>query len=282
MTRAELEKVVKEQQQRDALKEDDMGGKNSNSSEAIALVDEGESEGGSPLVDNTEISEGMEMVNVNVAVRDDAVLRRERMEDNTEKMDMHRPILTTAKEFKDEIENIRTLKITLIDQFRKIEEEKKAIDEANKSLDAKRCQFEKDQETYKINMQLKIEKQEDEKELMLIQEAVERNVEALLGSMTESAFEIADVLEETDKNIEIYKSDNEELRKKLWKSIEAIEEKNTEIEEWINEAETWSNENEELKREISLIKRQYEVEMKINEIMRNEMKSKENKRTGRH
>ena len=38
-------------------------------------------------------------------------------------------------------------------------------------------------------MQLKMEKQEDEKELMLIQEAVERNVEALLGSMTESAFE---------------------------------------------------------------------------------------------
>ena len=107
MTRAELEKVVKEQQQRDALKEDDMGGKNSNSSEAIALVDEGESEGGSPLVDNTEISESMEMVNINVAVRDDAVLRRERMEDNTEKMDMHRLILMTAKEFKDEIEEVR-------------------------------------------------------------------------------------------------------------------------------------------------------------------------------
>ena len=99
--------------------------------------------------------------------------------------------------------------------------------------------------------------------------------------MTESAFEIADVLEETDKNIEIYKSDNEELRKKLWKSIEAIEEKNTEIEEWIDEAETWSKENKQLKREISWIKRQHEVEMKINEIMRNEMKSKENKHTGR-
>ena len=81
---------------------------------------------------------------------------------------------------------------------------------------------------------------------MLIQEAVERNLEALLGSMTKSAFKIADILEETDKNIEIYKSDNEELRNKLWKSIEIIEEKNTEIEEWIDEVETWSNENEEL------------------------------------
>ena len=90
------------------------------------------------------------------------------MEDNTEKMDIHRLILKTAKEFKDEIEEIRTLKMKLLDQFWKIEEEKKAIDEANKSLDEKRCQLEKDQETYKINMQLKIEKHEDDKELMLI------------------------------------------------------------------------------------------------------------------
>ena len=73
MTCAELEKVIKEQQQRDALKEDDMGGKDSSSREEIALVEESESEGGLPVVDNTEISEGMGIVNMNVAVRDEAV-----------------------------------------------------------------------------------------------------------------------------------------------------------------------------------------------------------------
>ena len=114
------------------MKEDDKGRKYSRSREEIALVEESESEGGSPVVDNTEISESMGMGNVNVAVRDEAVQRRERMEENTEKMDIHRLILKTAKEFKDEIEEVRTIKIKLLDQFQKIEEEKKAIDEANK------------------------------------------------------------------------------------------------------------------------------------------------------
>ena len=99
-------------------------------------------------------------------------------------------------------------------------------------------------------------------EFVLIQEAFERNVEALLGSMTETSFELADILEETDKTLEMYKSDNDDLRQKLWKSIEVIEEKNEEIDEWVDEAAMLSNENEKLKEELIMLKTKDERETK--------------------
>ena len=51
-------------------------------------------------------------------------------------------------------------------------------------------------------------------------------MEALLGNITESAFELADILEETDQTLGMYKNDNEDLRNKLWKAIAEIEVKN--------------------------------------------------------
>ena len=87
-------------------------------------------------------------------------------------------------------------------------------------------------------------------------------MEALLGSMIETSFELADILEETDKTLEMYKSDNDDLRQKLWKSIKMIEEKKEEIEERIDEAGTLSTENENLKEELIILKTKDKWEMK--------------------
>ena len=123
-----------------------------------------------------------------------------------------------------------------------------------------------------VNIKSKLDKIKDKNEFILIQEAFKRNMEVLLGSMTETSFELADILEETDKTLEMYKSDNDDLRQKLWKSIEMIKEKNEEIDKWIDEATMISNENKKLKEEIIMLKTKDE----------RETKSKGNRRTGRH
>jgi len=183
----------------------------------------------------------------------------------------------TKEALANEIERVRYQNMLMIGRLEQAEEKEIGYEKRIKRLETTL----KENETNVMKKNLDAQNQEEEKELILIQEVVEKTTEALLGNMTEAAFEIADVLEETDENITAYKNDNDELRQKLRKSIDVIKEKNEEIDEWIEEAESLSTKNEELEKEIASIKRQYELEKKINEIMRKEMKLKGNRRTGR-
>ena len=127
-----------------------------------------------------------------------------------------------------------------------LEEEKKAMDE-------KRHIFTKEYEKYEAKkISEKTAQKEEEKELVLIQETIQRFVEVLLGSMTESAFQLENVLEETEQILETYKSDNNDLRQKQWKAIEMIEEKDEDMEEYREENRTLLHENRKLKTEISM------------------------------
>ena len=54
------------------------------------------------------------------------------------------------------------------------------------------------QDIKKVNHEKNIMRNKNEMELDLIQKAVEKNVEVLLGNMTETSIELADILEETD------------------------------------------------------------------------------------
>ena len=112
------------------------------------------------------------------------------------------------------------------------------------------------QKVKKVNYEMNIARNENKKELDLIQEAFEKNVEVLLGSMTETSFELEDILEETDQTVETYKNDNDDLRQKIWKSIKKIREKDDEINKWKDEVEMISDENEELREEIEVLKKE--------------------------
>ena len=250
----ELERVLNEQQKQDALNEDKEGGKEGSNGEATVSLNE--SEGVSSVIADDKVLEILEGTNTeSVVVIDDEVKSKDSMDDeNTEKKEIHRLILKTEKDFRDGMEEIKMIKSNLLDQLQILGEEKRVMDEASKQLEEQHKQFKQECENYEVNKKSILEKIEDKNEFSLIQEAVERNVEALLGIMTETSFELADILEETDKTLEMYKSDNDDLRQKLQKLIEMIKEKNEEIDEQIDEAATLSTENEKLKEELIMLK----------------------------
>ena len=113
-------------------------------------------------------------------------------DNNADNYETTRMLIKAEKDFKDKINEVKLIKMKLLDQLKTLEEERKAMDE-------KRHNFITECETYeaKKNAEKTVQK-EEEKELVIIQEAAQRHVEVLLGSMMESAFELATVLEETE------------------------------------------------------------------------------------
>ena len=140
----ELERVLNEQQKQDALNEDEEGGKEGSNGEATVSLNE--SKGVSSVITDDEASEISEGTDTeSVVVIDDEVKSKDSMDDeNAEKKEIHRLILKTEKDFRDEMEEIKMIKSKLLDQLQILEEEKRVIDEASKRLEEQRQQFKKE------------------------------------------------------------------------------------------------------------------------------------------
>ena len=129
--------------------------------------------------------------------------------------------IKTAEDFYEEVAEIKLKNIELIEKIEWQEKEMEKVVNRERQLKTKIEAMKNQMKEH----ELKLVQQDEEKEASVINEAVERSMEVLLGNMTESAFELADILEETDQTLGTYKNDNEDLRNKLWKAIAAIEEK---------------------------------------------------------
>ena len=117
-----------------------------------------------------------------------------------------------------------------------------------------------------------MEKDKNADEQERIQEEIMKNAETLLGKNTELNIELVDILEETDKTLEEYKKENEDLRIKVQKAIRQIRDKDEKLKELELEIEVISDEHEEIERKLidkdrdfSALQKKYEKEKKMNE-----------------
>ena len=84
----------------------------------------------------------------------------------------------------------------------------------------------------------------------LIQEAYGQYVEILLGNSMEENIELADILEEINQTVDAYRKENEDLRKKLWKAIQKLKDKDAEVNDIEQELELAKDKIEDLQEEV--------------------------------
>jgi len=75
-------------------------------------------------------------------------------------------------------------------------------------------------------------------------------MERLLGKSTEMNFELAEILEETDKIVEEYKKNNDDVKKKLWEALKHIKDKDLTLVEFKEAIEIISDKNDKLNKKL--------------------------------